>query len=323
MLLQKTIKSSIEVEGVGLHTGQRCRIVFRPAMPNTGLVFLRSEQGLRSSESCLSSHSGIAIQDSIQASGQTSFQISGGPSFLKVHSHQVVDTRLATTLGVGDFRISTVEHCLCAMAALRLDNLIIELEGPEIPIRDGSSLHFLEALQKVGLIEQSMPRQYWVIHQPIRVSQGDKWAEALPYHGLRLSVGIEFDHPVIGYQHIDIDINETSFASELARARTFGFLKDVEYLQSQGLAKGGSLDNAIVLDHEKVLNPEGLRWPDEFVRHKALDALGDLTLLGYPLIGHIRFFKAGHDLLHQLVCQIRESSSHSRLQAMTFDVSGV
>lgn len=291
MLLQKTIKSSVEVTGVGLHTGQKSRLRFKPAMPNTGIVFVRFEQP-------------------------------GHPvSFIKVHSDQVVDTRLATTLGSGSFRISTVEHSLCAAAALRIDNLIIELDGPEIPIIDGSSIHFLKALQEVGLIEQSMPRQYWVVHQPIRVVSGDKWAEALPYHGLRLTVSIEFDHPAISKQEIDIDINETSFSNELARARTFGFLKDVEYLQSQGLARGGSLDNAIVLDETRVINPGGLRWPDEFVRHKALDALGDLTLLGAPLMGHVRLHKAGHDMLHNLVTAIRESPTHSRLQQMAFDVS--
>jgi len=292
MLLQKTIMAPVEVTGQGLHTGQKSSLIFKPAMPNSGIVFVRHEGP-------------------------------GKPvSFIKVHSDQVVDTRLATTLGSGSFRISTVEHCLCAMSALRIDNLIIELDGPEIPIFDGSSIHFLEALQKVGLIEQSMPRQYWVVHRPIRVVSGDKWAEVLPYHGLRLAVTIDFPHPAIGRQEIDIDINETSFEHELARARTFGFLKDVEYLQSRGLARGGSLENAIVLDENTVLNPEGLRWPDEFVRHKALDALGDLTLLGAPLMGYVRLFKAGHDLLHQLVTKIRETPTHSRLQTMAFDVSG-
>jgi UDP-3-O-[3-hydroxymyristoyl] N-acetylglucosamine deacetylase len=292
MLLQKTIRAPVEVSGIGLHTGQKSNLIFKPAMPNTGIVFVRQEEPGRP------------------------------PSFIKVHSDQVVDTRLATTLGSGSFRISTVEHCLCAVSALRIDNLIIELEGPEIPIIDGSSIHFLQALQKVGLIEQAMPRLYWVIHQPLRVVSGDKWAEAVPYHGLRLTVTIEFPHPSIGKQHIDIDINETSFEQELARARTFGFLKDVEFLRSQGLARGGSLQNAIVLDEKGILNPEGLRWPDEFVRHKALDALGDLALLGSPLMGHIRLYKAGHDILHQLVTRIRETPTHSRLQQMAFDISG-
>jgi len=292
MLLQKTIKVPVEVRGIGLHTGQTARLIFKPAMPNSGIVFVRQEEH-----------------------GQP-------PSFIKVHSDQVIDTRLATTLGSGGFRVSTVEHCLCAMSALRIDNLIIELYGPEIPIIDGSSIHFLESLQKVGLIEQSMPRQYWVIHEPIRVVSGDKWAEALPYHGLRLTVTIDFLHPAIGKQEIDIDVNETSFHQELARARTFGFMKEVKLLQSQGLALGGSLENAIVLDDNRVLNPEGLRWPDEFVRHKALDALGDLTLLGSPLMGQIRLHKAGHDVLHQLVTRIREMPTHSRLQQMAFDVSG-
>lgn len=291
MLLQKTIRQQVEVDGIGLHTGKKAKLRFKPAMPNTGIVFVRAD-------------------------------VKGPTSFVRVHSDQVVDTRLATTIGDDHFRISTVEHCLCAMAALRIDNLVIELEGPEIPIKDGSSLHFLDALKKVGLIEQSWPRQYWVVHQPVKVMQGDKWGEVLPYHGLRLTVTIDFPHPAIGHQSMDIDINENSFSQDIAGARTFGFLKDVEALQAQGLARGGSLENAIVLDDTKILNPEGLRWPDEFVRHKCLDALGDLSLLGYPLMGHVRLHKAGHDLLHQLVQQIRESSERSKLQQISFDVSG-
>lgn len=291
MLLQRTIKSQVEVEGIGLHTGKKAKLRFKPAMPNTGIVFVRNDWP-------------------------------GGPSYIKVDSDNVVDTRLATTIGNSDFRISTIEHCLCAMSALRIDNLIIELEGPEIPIKDGSSLHFLKPLQKVGLIEQSWPRQYWVINKPIRFEMGDKWGEVLPYHGLRLSVEIEFSHSSIGFQSIDIDINEASFESEIAGARTFGFLKDVESLRAQGLARGGSLENAIVLDEHKILNPEGLRWPNEFVRHKALDALGDLSLLGFPLMAHVRLHKAGHDLLHNLVQKIRSQSESSRLIEMGFDASG-
>lgn len=290
MLLQKTIRKQIEVEGVGLHTGQKAKLRFRPAMPNTGIVFVRSD-------------------------------IKGGSSFVRVDSSAVMDTRLATTIGNEYFRVSTVEHCLCAMSALRIDNLIIELEGPEIPIKDGSSLHFLIALQEVGLVEQSWPRQYWVVHKPIRVEIGDKWGEVVPYQGLKLDVEIEFAHPLIKHQKMVIDINETSFAQEIAGARTFGFLKDVEILQSQGLAKGGSLANAIVLDDEKILNPEGLRWANEFVRHKCLDALGDLSLLGAPLLGEVRLYKAGHDLLHHLVQKIRQASDSSRLQQMAFDLS--
>ncbi len=289
MLFQKTIKNQIEVEGIGLHSGQKAKLRFKPAMPNTGIVFVRTD-------------------------------LLGSP-FIKVSSNKVVDTKLATTLGSDRFKVSTVEHCLCAMSALRIDNLIIELEGEEIPIIDGSSKHFLLALQKVGLIEQDWARKYWVLQDAIRVEQGDKWAEVTPYHGLRVSVSVEFDHPKIKSQSLDLDINESVFASEIAGARTFGFMSDVERLQKLGLAKGGSLSNAIVLDDEKILNPEGLRWPDEFVRHKLLDALGDLSLLGFPLMGHLKLHKAGHELMHRLVEKIIQESKSSRLMEMSFDLS--
>ncbi|MCS6837688.1 MAG: UDP-3-O-acyl-N-acetylglucosamine deacetylase [Bdellovibrionaceae bacterium] len=289
MILQKTIRASVVTEGVGLHTGEQCHLILRPALPNTGVVFVR--------------------------------QKGKGYETLPALSEYIVDTRFASTLGKGEFRISTVEHCLCAVSALRIDNLILELVGPEIPIQDGSSLFFLEALKKVGLVEQPVPRKYWVIHSPIEVVDGERWARVEPYPGLRLSVTIDFPHPQIGQQTIDLDINEVTFSQEIAAARTFGFLKDAERLQAQGLARGGSLRNAIILDDNAILNPEGLRWPDEFVRHKALDALGDLSLLGAPLMGYLKVFKAGHDLMAQLVKKITNSPQCSRLQEMAFDIS--
>ncbi len=292
MILQKTIRRSVQVTGVGLHTGEPCRVTFRPALPGTGVVFTRR----------LPKREGE--WQSVPADVQ-----------------YVVDTRLATTLGKEEFRISTVEHCLCAMSSLRLDNVVIELEGPELPIQDGSSSFFAKALQEVGLIEQSALRRYWTVFQPIEVRHGDKWARVLPYHGLRVHIQLEFPHPAIGRQSFESDINEEVFLKDIAPARTFGFLKDIEYLRAQGLARGGSLSNAIVLDDDKVVNPEGLRWPNEFARHKALDALGDLTLLGAPLLGHLESFKAGHDLMVQLVKQIRQSPEACRLQEVGYDLS--
>lgn len=283
MFLQKTIRSRVQVQGVGLHSGQSCFLNFVPAPANTGVHFVR-----------------IDLPDN--------------PS-LKVHVSNVSATGYATTLGGGLFSVATVEHCLSALAALRVDNLLIEMTGPEIPITDGSAISFLDAIQSVGLIEQDQPRKYCYMTQPVYYSEGDKQAYVVPYNGLRLTVTIEFPHPAIGKQKIDLDINEDSFTRELARARTFGFLKDVEVLKAKGLAMGGSLDNAVVLDDRAVINPEGLRWPDEFVRHKALDALGDLVTLGLPLMGHVVLYKAGHDMMNKLVRKVFESTeSYKRIE---------
>lgn len=289
MFLQKTIRSRVQVQGIGLHSGQPCSLNFVPAPPNTGVHFVRSD-------------------------------LPNKPS-LKVHAEKVAATGYATTLGGADFSVATVEHCLSALSALRVDNLVIELDGPEIPITDGSAKSFLDAIQSVGLIEQEQPRKYCYLTEPIFYSEGDKQAYAVPYNGLRLTVTIEFPHASIGKQKLDLDINEQSFARELAGARTFGFLKDVEELQSKGLARGGSLANAVVLDDRGIMNPEGLRWPDEFVRHKALDALGDLVTLAMPLMGHVVLYKAGHDMMNKLVKKIFESTQSYKLIELGADLT--
>lgn len=289
MFLQKTIRSRVKVEGIGIHSGKPCNLYFVPAPPGTGVSFVRSD-------------------------------LPGRPS-LKVLAQNVSATAYATVLGGEHFSVSTIEHCLSALSALRIDNLMIELDGPEIPITDGSSRDFLKALLKVGLIEQDQPRRYCLVTQTLHLSDGDKQASVFPYHGLRVTVTIDFPHPSIGKQKIDLDINEQSFAREIASARTFGFLKDAQMLQSRGLALGGSLENAIVLDDKGIMNPEGLRWPDEFVRHKALDALGDLVTLGYPLMGHLVLYKAGHDLLNKFVRQLLNSPDASRLVELGADLS--
>ena len=289
MFLQKTIRNRVKVEGIGLHSGKPCTLHFVPAPASTGVSFVRSDLPERPS--------------------------------LKVWAPNVTATGYATTLGGPLFSVSTVEHCLSALSALRIDNLIIELDGPEIPITDGSSRDFLKALQTAGLIEQDQPRRYFLITQPLHYSEGEKQASVFPYQGLRVTVTIDFPHPSIGKQKIDLDINEHSFSRELAGARTFGFLKDVEYLQKQGLALGGSLDNAIVLNETGVMNPGELRWPDEFVRHKALDALGDLVTLGAPLMGHLVLHKAGHDLMNKFVRQLLNSPESSRLVELGADLT--
>lgn len=276
MFLQRTIRTRVEVEGIGLHTGEPTKLTFCPAPENTGIYFVRSD-------------------------------LPGKPS-LAAHANLVEATNLATTLGGEAFSVSTVEHCLAALAAFRIDNLFIELNGPEIPICDGSAKLFLDALLEAGMVEQEQPRKYAYINQAIYYGNDEKYAYVVPYNGLRVTCTIDFPHPAIGLQKMDLDINEHVFTREVAAARTFGFMKDVEKLQAMGLARGASYDNAIGLDEREILNPGGLRWADEFVRHKILDALGDLVTLGMPLMGHVVLYKAGHDVMNRLVLKILEST---------------
>ena len=289
MFLQKTIRKPIQVEGVGIHSGELTTLTFKPAPANTGVYFIRAD-------------------------------LPGKP-FLKVSAKNVQAVSYQTTLGGPHFQVATIEHCVSALSALRIDNIYIELDGPEIPICDGSALYFLNALLQAELIELDEPRKYCYITEPISFTEGDKSAYVLPYHGLRLSVAIEFSHPAIGRQTLDTEINEQTFVREIAAARTFGFMKDVDTLKAAGLAKGGSLDNCIVLDDTKVLNPEGLRFSDEFVRHKALDALGDLVTLEMPLMGHVVLNKAGHDVMNKLIKKIVATPNAYRFVEMGADVS--
>ncbi|MFZ4403403.1 MAG: UDP-3-O-acyl-N-acetylglucosamine deacetylase [Pseudobdellovibrionaceae bacterium] len=289
MFLQQTLRKKTTVHGIGIHSGAPCSLTFCPAPVNCGVYFVRTD-------------------------------LPGRPS-LKVSALNVQATSLATTIGGDQFSVSTIEHCLSALSALRIDNIFIELDGPEIPICDGSAKKFLQALLDVGLVDQDQPRKYAYITEPIYYAEADKYAYVVPYHGLRLTVEIDFQHPAIGQQKIDMDINQQSFAREIAGARTFGFLKDVEALQAKGQALGGSLDNAIVLDEHGVMNPEGLLWPDEFVRHKALDALGDLVTVGMPLMGHVVLHKAGHDLMNKLVRKILQSENSFKYIELGADIS--
>lgn len=289
MFLQRTIRKKTRVQGIGIHSGDPCSLSFRPAPADTGVYFIRAD-------------------------------LPGSPS-LKVSAHNVQATTNQTTIGGDVFTVATIEHCVSALSALRIDNIFIELDGPEIPICDGSAQEFLQALLSVGIVEQDQPRKYCYITEPIYFSEGEKHAYVVPYHGLRLTVTIDFENPLIGKQTIDLDINEQSFGRDVANARTFGFLKDVEYLKSKGLAKGGSLENCIVIDGESVVNPEGLRWSDEFVRHKALDALGDLVTLEMPLMGHVVLYKAGHDVMNKLVKKIWDSPRSFRHVELGADIN--
>lgn len=291
MFLQRTIRKRVTVEGLGLHTGEPASITFKPAPVNSGIHVVRKD-------------------------------LPGCPS-IPVCAANVRATQMATTLGGPAFSVSTVEHCLSSLAAFRIDNLIIELSGPEIPIGDGSAHVFMEAILSAGFAEQDQPRKYAYVTEPIFVGDNDKHAYVVPYNGLRVTCTIDFPHARIGRQRLDLDINETSFARELSMARTFGFLKDVEALREKGLARGGSLENAIVLDENEILNPEGLRFPDEFVRHKMLDALGDLVTLGMPLMGHLVLYKAGHDLMNRLVKKILDSPGSYRLVELGTDLQAL
>lgn len=289
MFLQRTLRKSIVVEGVGIHSGAKCQLTFKPAPANTGIYFIRNDLPNRPS--------------------------------LKVAARQVKATSYQTVIANDTFSVATIEHCVSALAAHRIDNLFIELNGPEIPICDGSARVFNDAIQSVGWFEQDSPRKYCYIREPIVQEDGDKHAYVLPYTGLRLTVTIDFPHPKIGKQKIDLDINESTFAKEIAPARTFGFMKDVEALRARGLGKGGSLENTIVLSETEILNPQGLLYPDEFVRHKCLDALGDLVTLELPLMGHVVLYKAGHDLMNQLVRKIQDSKASTKVVELGADVS--
>jgi UDP-3-O-[3-hydroxymyristoyl] N-acetylglucosamine deacetylase len=271
MRLQRTLKKEISLNGIGLHSGNPTRITLKPAKPNRGIVFVRTD---------------LPYAPEIPA-----------------HYKNVVNTQLATTLGVGTTTISTVEHVLAALQGYGIDNSVIEVNGPEIPIMDGSSQVFCQAIESVGVDSQLQSRPYLALRRKVEIKVAEKWAVAEPASCLQIHGSIDWDHPSIGYQEFHYHEGKTDF-SDLAKARTFGFLRDVEALKKMGLARGGSLENAVVLDHALVLNPEGLRFPDEFVRHKVLDALGDFKLAGIPIHAYIRLHRAGHDLHSQLLIEI-------------------
>ncbi|WP_370981300.1 UDP-3-O-acyl-N-acetylglucosamine deacetylase [Agaribacterium sp. ZY112] len=266
MVRQRTLKNEIRATGVGLHTGQKVFLTLRPAPVNTGVVFRRTD-----------------LSPAVDVPAQAT---------------NVFDTTLSTSLGQGEARVSTVEHLMSAMAGLGIDNAIVELSAAEVPIMDGSAGPFVFLIQSAGIIEQSEAKKFIRILKPVTVKDGDKYATFKPYDGFKVNFTIDFDHPVFKDRKLDasVDFSTTSFVKEISRARTFGFMHEFEYLRSQGLVKGGSVDNAIVVDQYKILNEDGLRYDDEFVKHKILDAIGDLYLLGYGLIGEYCAYKSGHGL---------------------------
>ncbi len=284
---QRTIKTAIAVTGIGLHSGQPVDLEFHPQPINTGIVFERSD---------------IMGSAPIPAS-----------AFL------VQDTMMSSNLVFGGTRVGTVEHLLSAIAGLGVDNLLIRVSASEIPIMDGSASPFVDLLLQAGFCEQEAAKKFLRIVRPVRVKVDDKWAELRPYEGFELNFEIDFDHPAFDkdFQQAQLRFSTQNFIEQLSKARTFGFLRDIETLRQNNLALGGSMDNAIVIDDARILNAEGLRFADEFVRHKILDALGDLYLIGYPILGRFNAYKSGHALNNMLVREIL--SDKSNFEIVTFD----
>jgi len=271
---QRTLKNIISATGIGLHTGEKVYMTLRPAAPNTGIVFRR-----------------IDLDQPVE--------IPARPEF-------VGDTQLSTTLVKRDVRIATIEHLMSAFAGLGIDNAYVDLTAPEVPIMDGSASPFVFLILSAGIVEQNSPKTFVRIKRKVRVEHSDKWAEFTPHNGYKISMQIDFDHPVFTdvSQHAVLDFSSTSYVKEVSRARTFGFMRDIEKLREQNLALGGSHDNAVVMDDYRVINEDGLRYADEFVKHKMLDAVGDLYLLGHGLIGAFSGYKTGHALNNHLLRQL-------------------
>ncbi|MBA0901240.1 MAG: UDP-3-O-acyl-N-acetylglucosamine deacetylase [Candidatus Nitrotoga sp.] len=271
MVRQRTLKKSVQATGVGLHTGERVDIVLSPAPANSGIVFRRTDL--------------VPIVE------------------IRAEAYAVQDTRLSTCLETKGIRVATIEHLMSAFAGLGVDNAFVDLSGSEVPIMDGSAGTFIFLLKSAGIVEQSAAKKFIRIKKIIEIRDGDKWVRFEPFNGFKLNFTINFAHPVFSSteQSVTIDLGEHSYVQDVSRARTFGFMCDVESMRAQGLALGGNLDNAIVMDEYRIINPEGLRFKDEFVKHKILDAMGDLYLLGHPLIGAFSGYKSGHALNNGLL----------------------
>jgi UDP-3-O-[3-hydroxymyristoyl] N-acetylglucosamine deacetylase len=278
MLQQRTLKSLTRAVGVGLHSGQRVELTLRPAQPDTGIVFRRVDLPI--------------------------------PVDIPVSAYSVTDTRLASTISNGSVKVHTVEHLMSACAGLGIDNLYIDISGEEVPILDGSSASFVFLLQSAGVEMQSAPRRFVRVLETVEVREGEgeslKWVRLEPYHGWKLTFEIDFDHRVVSStgQKVEFDLGSGNYARDIARARTFGFTRDVEMMRAKGLSLGGGLDNAIVVDDYRVLNSDGLRYDDEFVKHKMLDAMGDLYCVGKPLLGSYSAFRSGHALNNKLLREL-------------------
>ena len=287
MIRQRTLKNAIRATGVGLHTGEKIYLTLRPAPANTGIVFCR-----------------VDLNPPVQ---------------IRASLENVGETRLSTTLVKGGARISTVEHLLSAMAGLGIDNAYVDLSAPEVPIMDGSAGPFVFLIQSAGIEEQRASKRFIRIKRAVEVRDGDKTARVDPFDGFKVGFTIEFDHPVFksNTRHSEIDFSATSFVKEVSRARTFGFIAEIEQLHERELALGGSIDNAVVLDDYRVLNEDGLRYRDEFVKHKILDVIGDLYLLGSGMIGAFSGYKSGHELNNKLLRTLMDDVT--AWERVTFD----
>jgi len=285
MIFQRTLKKPVSVAGVGLHSGQQIQLTLRPASPNQGIHFVRTD-------------------------------LEGAPEVSAQHKN-VINTQMATTLGIGKVTIGTVEHLMAALQILGVDNAVIEVDGPEVPIFDGSAHHFCEAIGAVGLESQLQSRAFLALKRKVELKIGEKWAVAEPCSRLEIYGSVDWEHPSIGYQEFHYVEGQTA-VDELSRARTFGFLRDYEALKKMGLARGGSLDTAVVMDDHAVLNPGGLRYKNEFARHKVLDALGDFKLAGLSIQAFFRLHRAGHDLHSQLLTAIFRDSDNFEIIESSF-----
>lgn len=289
MVLQRTIKNEVSTVGVGLHTGEKVRLTLTPAPEEHGVVFQRVD-------------------------------ISGQPK-IKVNPLAVTETKLCSTLGSKDFSIATVEHLMSALSATGVDNILVQLNGSEIPIMDGSAISFIHLIKSAIISEQTSAKEFVVIKENIELLDGDKFARFEPFRGFVVDFTIDFPHPAFKSDdsQVSIDFFKDSYINEISRARTFGFMQEVEYLRSNGLARGGSLENAIVLDEYKILNDDGLRYKDEFVRHKILDAIGDLYILGKPIIGKFIAHKSGHDLNNRLLRELIKNKDKWEVTTLNTD----
>ncbi|MDY0011801.1 MAG: UDP-3-O-acyl-N-acetylglucosamine deacetylase [Rhodocyclaceae bacterium] len=290
MIKQRTLKTVVTATGVGLHGGQKVSLSLRPAAPDTGIVFRR-----------------VDLEP---------------PVDLPASPYSVVDTRMCSGLQQGEAKVGTVEHLMSALAGLGIDNAWVDVDAPEIPILDGSAGPFVFLIQSAGIVEQPAPKRFLRVLKEVEFREGDKWVKLAPYNGFRLDFSIVFNHPAIdstGTQ-VSIDFAEQAYTRDVARARTFGFMQEVEYMRDNGLAQGGSLDNAIVMDEYRVLNADGLRYADEFVKHKVLDAIGDLYLVGHPLLAHYSAHKSGHALNNQILRVLLDD--RSAWEIVTFESPG-
>ena len=291
MLAQRTLKSLTKAVGVGLHSGQRVELTLRPAAPDTGIVFRRVDLPQ--------------------------------PVDILISAEAVTDTRQASTISNGSAKVHTVEHLMSACAGLGIDNLYVDITAEEVPILDGSASSFVFLLQSAGIVLQGAPKRFVRVIKPVEVREGEganvKWARLSPFEGFKLSFEIDFDHPAVDLtgQRVEFDLSLGSYTRDIARARTFGFTKDVEMMRANGLALGGGLDNAIVMDDYKVLNSDGLRYNDEFVKHKILDAMGDLYLLGKPLLAAYSAFRSGHAMNNRLIRELL--ARKDAYEIVTFD----